>query len=110
MTAVQLGSVSWERMIHAVEKVRERILRAAAALEVAGIPYAVVDGNAAAAWVSRVDESAVRNTRDVDILLRRAASTLPGPLSARRRSCTGTSPASTCSSMAPRREHAPPFA
>lgn len=28
-------------------------------------------GNAIAAWVSRVDESAVRNTRDVDILLRR---------------------------------------
>ena len=35
------------------------------------MPYAVVGGNAVAAWVSRVDESAVRNTRDVDILLRR---------------------------------------
>lgn len=29
-------------------------------------------GNAIAAWVSEVDESAVRNTQDVDILLRRA--------------------------------------
>ena len=29
----------------------------------------VVGGNAAAAWVSRVDETAVRNTRDVDLLL-----------------------------------------
>lgn len=28
--------------------------------------------NAVAAWVSRVDESAVRNTQDVNILLRRA--------------------------------------
>ena len=28
-------------------------------------------GNAVAAWVSRVDEAAVRNTQDVDILLRR---------------------------------------
>jgi hypothetical protein len=37
----------------------------------AGIPYAVVGGNAVAAWVSRVDEAAVRNTRDVDVLLRR---------------------------------------
>jgi hypothetical protein len=55
-----------------VEKVRERLLRATAALEQAGIPYAVAGGNAVAAWVTRVDESAVRNTRDVDILIRRA--------------------------------------
>src|SRR5438445_9151959 len=58
-------------MIRAVEKVRERLLRAAAALEKAGVPYAVIGGNAVAAWVSRVDESAVRNTQDVDLLLRR---------------------------------------
>ena len=59
-------------MIRAVEKVRERMLRAVRALEQAKVPYAVVGGNAVAAWVSRVDEAAVRNTRDVDILLRRA--------------------------------------
>lgn len=59
-------------MIRAVEKVRERLLRAAQALDRANVPYAVVGGNAVAAWVSRVDEAAVRNTRDVDILLRRA--------------------------------------
>jgi hypothetical protein len=58
-------------MIRAVEKVRERLMRATAALEAAGIPYAVAGGNAVAAWVSRVDEAAVRNTRDVDILIRR---------------------------------------
>ena len=55
-----------------IEKVRERLLRAAQALRAAEIPYAVVGGNAVAAWVSRVDETAVRNTRDVDILVRRA--------------------------------------
>src|SRR6266404_9757509 len=66
-----LAPVSWQRMIRAVEKVRERLLRAAAALQTAGVPYAVAGGNAVAAWVSRVDEAAVRNTRDVDILLRR---------------------------------------
>ena len=65
------GDVSWERMERAVEKVRQRLLRAAAALEEAGVPYAVVGGNAVAAWVSRVDEAAVRNTQDVDILIRR---------------------------------------
>jgi hypothetical protein len=58
-------------MVRAVEKVRERLLRATAALEAAQIPYAVAGGNAVAAWVARVDESAVRNTQDVDILIRR---------------------------------------
>jgi hypothetical protein len=67
-----LGEISWERMVRAVEKVRERLLRAAHALEQAGIPYAVIGGNAVASWVSRVDEAAVRNTQDVDLLLRRA--------------------------------------
>jgi hypothetical protein len=67
-----IGDVSWERMIRAVEKVRERLRRAVAALEAARVPYAVAGGNAVAAWVSRVDEAAVRNTQDVDILLRRS--------------------------------------
>lgn len=58
-------------MIHAVERVRERLQRAAAALQAAGVHYAVTDDNAVASWVSRVDEAAVRNTQDVDILLRR---------------------------------------
>jgi hypothetical protein len=59
-------------MVQAVERVRQRLLRAAAALESAGIAYAVAGGNAVAAWVASVDPSAVRNTQDVDILLRRA--------------------------------------
>jgi hypothetical protein len=73
------GDISLERMVRAVERVRERLLRAAGALEQAGIPYAIAGGNAVAAWVSRVDEAAVRNTQDVDIVLRRedlAAATL----------------------------------
>lgn len=60
-----------DRMVSAVEKVRERLLRAANALDRAGVPYAVVGGNAVASWVASVDEAAVRNTRDVNILLRR---------------------------------------
>jgi len=66
-----LGPFSLDRMVRAVEKVRERLLRATSALEKAGIPYAVVGGNAVAVWVTRVDEAAVRNTRDVAILIRR---------------------------------------
>jgi hypothetical protein len=72
MSHIQYGEISWERMIRAVEKVRQRLLRATAALEKASVPYAVSGGNAVAAWVSRVDEAAVRNTRDVDILIRRS--------------------------------------
>jgi hypothetical protein len=59
-------------MARAVDKVRERLLRASAALEAAGVPYAVAGGNAVASWVTRVDEAAVRYTQDVDILLRRS--------------------------------------
>ena len=66
------GAVSWERMIQAVKNVRDRLCRAVAALESGGVLYAVAGGNAVAAWVSRVDEAAVRNTQDVDLLLRRA--------------------------------------
>ncbi len=47
-----------EKMVSAVEKVRDRMHRAAHALEQAGIPYAVIGGNAVAAHVGRVDESA----------------------------------------------------
>jgi hypothetical protein len=65
------ANISLERMVRAVEKVRERLLRATAALDKAGVPYAVVGGNAVASWVSGVDEAAVRNTQDVDLLLRR---------------------------------------
>src|SRR5947209_343481 len=61
-----------DRMERAVAKVRERLLRATQALNQAGIPYAVACGNAVASWVATVDEGAVRNTRDVDLLVRRA--------------------------------------
>lgn len=61
-----------DRMVRAVEKVRDRLHRSTAALERAGVPYAVVGGNAVASWVARVDEAAVRNTQYVDILINRA--------------------------------------
>jgi hypothetical protein len=61
-----------DRMVLAVERVRDRLSRACAALEAAGIPYAVAGGNAVAAWVATIDAAAVRNTQDVDLLLRRA--------------------------------------
>jgi hypothetical protein len=71
MTNPVVALSGWERAILAAEKVKERLLRSTAALERAGVAYAVVGGNAVAEWVGRVDEDAVRNTRDVDILVRR---------------------------------------
>src|SRR5262249_41641183 len=35
------------------------------------VPYAVIGGNAVAAFVAKIDEGSIRNTRDVDILIRR---------------------------------------
>ena len=83
-------------MANAVEKVSRRLLRAVRALEQANIPYAVTGDGAVAAWVSRVDEAAVRNTQDVDIVLRRtellaARGALDG-----RALFTGMWPALTC--------------
>jgi len=63
--------IGWERAALAVEKVRDRLRRTSAALGEAGVAYAVVGGNAVAEWVGRVEEAAVRNTRDVNILIRR---------------------------------------
>jgi len=64
------GLLSLDRMERAVEKVRDRLLRSTAALESAGVPYAVIGGNAVMAWVEQADESAVRFTQDVDLVLR----------------------------------------
>jgi len=73
MTSFHLtGEALWKRMERAVEKVQERLERTTATLEKAGIPYAIIGGNAVRAWVAQADEAAVRTTRDVDILLRRA--------------------------------------
>jgi hypothetical protein len=72
MSRAPLDNLILERMVRAVEKVKERLRRATAALAAANVPYAVAGGNAVAAWVARVDEAAVRNTQDVDLLLRRA--------------------------------------
>lgn len=57
------------RMVRAVERVRDRLKRATTALTQGKVRYAVAGGNAVAAWVAKYDERAVRNTQDVDIML-----------------------------------------
>ena len=63
------GDELWARIERAVEKVKDRLRRVTKALNEAEVPYAVIGGNAVQHWVAQVDESVVRNTRDVDIIL-----------------------------------------
>ena len=61
MTSFHLtGDALWQRMERAVQKVRERLERTAAALEQVGIPYAIIGGNAVRAWVAQADEARER--------------------------------------------------
>lgn len=64
------GEELWNRMERAVERVNDRLRRTVGILEAANVPYAVIGGHAVRAWVAQVDESALRTTRDVDILVR----------------------------------------
>ncbi len=71
MVAIRFtGDEPWNRIERAVDKVSKRLDRTVQALDAANIEYAVVGGNAVQLWVAQVNEAAVRNTRDVDILLR----------------------------------------
>lgn len=62
-------SQSFRSHVMAVDRVEHRLHRVTAALDAAGVPYAVIGGNAVAAWVGRVDLAATRATKDVDLLV-----------------------------------------
>jgi len=61
----------YSAFVMTMERVEKRLRQVAAALDAAAIPYAVVGGNAVAAWVSRIDPAATRATKDVDLLVRK---------------------------------------
>lgn len=65
VTSVGKGSNGLWRRLRNVSTASQR------PLDAANVPYAVVGGKAVQIWVAQVDESAVRNTRDVDIVLNR---------------------------------------
>ncbi len=62
-------STPFHEYVMAMERVERRLRRATAALDAAHIPYAVVGGNAVAAWVASRDSGATRTTKDVDLLV-----------------------------------------
>ncbi len=55
-----------------MELVANRLRKVTAALDAAGIRYAVIGGNAVALWVAKADPYATRTTKDVDLLVERA--------------------------------------
>ncbi len=61
----------YREFVMAMERVEQRLRKVTAALDSAGIPYAVIGGNAVASWVARFKPSATRTTKDVDLLVRR---------------------------------------
>jgi hypothetical protein len=65
------GNVALENSETAARNVRQRLLRAIAALQTAKVPYAVAGDHAVAEWVGRIDGGAVRNMVDVEVVLRR---------------------------------------
>ena len=55
----------------AVDRVERLLTDVTRSLGDAGVVYAVIGGNAVAAWVATVDPAATRATKDVDLLVRR---------------------------------------
>jgi hypothetical protein len=69
MTSGTLGPFNIDRVFLAIQKQRERLLRATRALDDGGVPYAVAGDHAVASWVSRIDEAAVRYPATIEIVL-----------------------------------------
>ena len=53
----------------ALDDIADRMLRITTALNDAGVPYALVGGQAVALWVATRDPAAVRTTKDIDLLM-----------------------------------------
>lgn len=62
----------WKRYTMALDDLADRLQRITAAFHAAGVPYALVGGQAVALWVATKDPAAVRTTKDVNVLLPRA--------------------------------------
>jgi len=62
----------WQQYQLALDDVTDRLERITGALTTAGVPHALVGGQAVALWVATRDSAAVRTTKDVDLLIRKA--------------------------------------
>ncbi len=71
-TNLVAGGDVWKAHAMALEDVADRLERFTAALNLAGVTYALIGGQAVALWVATRDPAAVRTTKDVDVLLLRS--------------------------------------
>lgn len=67
-----VGDQLWNRIGESMDRVERRLRLTISILETAGVPFAIVGGNAVRIWVAQVDPGAVRATNDVDVLIREA--------------------------------------
>jgi hypothetical protein len=70
-TVVTFGEDVLERTLQAARRVQDRLERATSSLEHASVPFAVGGSNATAVWIASVDTAAVRQARNVELVLRR---------------------------------------
>jgi hypothetical protein len=61
----------WGRYLMALDEIARRFEQITRAFNDAGVPYAIIGGQAVAIWVSTIDPDAVRTTKDVDLMIRR---------------------------------------
>lgn len=66
------GFEVFEKLGEYQTRLYQRLQRAARVLDDHHVRYAVIGGNAVAAWVASADESAVRTTQDIDLLVDRS--------------------------------------
>jgi hypothetical protein len=62
----------WEAYTISLADLTDRLQRITRALEEDLVPYALVGGQAVALWVATREPAAVRTTKDVDLMIRRA--------------------------------------
>lgn len=65
-----VGDQLWRKIGESMDRVELRLRKTNSILEAAGIPFAIVGGNAVRIWLAQVDPGAVRATNDVDVLIR----------------------------------------
>jgi len=58
-----VGDELWKKIGESMDRVELRLRKTISILETAGIPFAIVGGNAVRIWVAQVDPGAVRATK-----------------------------------------------
>jgi hypothetical protein len=67
-----IDRLSFDRVIGAANAERIRLQRTVQILSLAQLPFAIAGDHAIGHWIRQIDESAVRNPVDVDLVIRRS--------------------------------------